>query len=169
MSCELCALESCTMLANFMTWNYYTSDIHHKSSTVIHSTWITWQHVFYLINWLCWVHANAVVWFQIPVRPFRHDEYERFITAAYPYYGACFSMVHNILVDLHLYFTLDFFHVFLMLFLRDPFFQGGFVFLGLWFFFDFVCEDVLHMYNFELINLIFSFHECRWLDSSSSQ
>ncbi|KAJ6852142.1 dolichyl-diphosphooligosaccharide--protein glycosyltransferase 48 kDa subunit-like isoform X1 [Iris pallida] len=28
---------------------------------------------------------------QIPVRPFRHDEYERFITAAYPYYGASFS------------------------------------------------------------------------------
>lgn len=31
---------------------------------------------------------------QIPVRPFRHNEYERFITAAFPYYGASFSMVH---------------------------------------------------------------------------
>ncbi|KAK6136805.1 hypothetical protein DH2020_029453 [Rehmannia glutinosa] len=30
---------------------------------------------------------------QIPVRPFRHNEYERFIPAAYPYYGASFSMV----------------------------------------------------------------------------
>ncbi|KAK9691126.1 hypothetical protein RND81_09G177500 [Saponaria officinalis] len=30
---------------------------------------------------------------QIPVRPFRHNEFERFITAAYPYYGACFSMM----------------------------------------------------------------------------
>ncbi|KAK4803953.1 hypothetical protein SAY86_003770 [Trapa natans] len=30
---------------------------------------------------------------QIPVRPFRHNEYERFITAAYPYYGAAFSMM----------------------------------------------------------------------------
>lgn len=30
---------------------------------------------------------------QIPVRPFRHNEYERFITAAFPYYGASFSMV----------------------------------------------------------------------------
>ncbi|KAL2328933.1 hypothetical protein Fmac_022360 [Flemingia macrophylla] len=30
---------------------------------------------------------------QIPVRPFRHNEYERFIPAAYPYYGAAFSMV----------------------------------------------------------------------------
>lgn len=28
---------------------------------------------------------------QIPVRPYRHNEYERFITTAYPYYGACFS------------------------------------------------------------------------------
>nr|XP_009613013.1 dolichyl-diphosphooligosaccharide--protein glycosyltransferase 48 kDa subunit-like [Nicotiana tomentosiformis] len=30
---------------------------------------------------------------QIPVRPFRHNEYERFITAAFPYYGASFSMM----------------------------------------------------------------------------
>ncbi|KAL6954548.1 Dolichyl-diphosphooligosaccharide--protein glycosyltransferase 48 kDa subunit [Sarracenia purpurea var. burkii] len=28
---------------------------------------------------------------QIPVRPFKHDEYERFITTAFPYYGASFS------------------------------------------------------------------------------
>ncbi|KAJ3670198.1 hypothetical protein LUZ60_010522 [Juncus effusus] len=28
---------------------------------------------------------------QIPVRPYRHNEYERFITAAYPYYAASFS------------------------------------------------------------------------------
>ncbi|CAA7396064.1 unnamed protein product [Spirodela intermedia] len=28
---------------------------------------------------------------QIPVRPFRHNEYERFIPAAYPYYGGSFS------------------------------------------------------------------------------
>ncbi|CDP02802.1 unnamed protein product [Coffea canephora] len=28
---------------------------------------------------------------QIPVRPFRHNEYERFITTAFPYYGASFS------------------------------------------------------------------------------
>ncbi|XP_065875198.1 dolichyl-diphosphooligosaccharide--protein glycosyltransferase 48 kDa subunit [Euphorbia lathyris] len=27
---------------------------------------------------------------QIPVRPFRHNEYERFITTAFPYYGASF-------------------------------------------------------------------------------
>lgn len=30
---------------------------------------------------------------QIPVRPFRHNEYERFIPTAYPYYGSAFSMV----------------------------------------------------------------------------
>ncbi|KAL5704852.1 Dolichyl-diphosphooligosaccharide--protein glycosyltransferase 48 kDa subunit [Ranunculus cassubicifolius] len=28
---------------------------------------------------------------QIPVRPFRHNEYERFLTAAFPYYGASFT------------------------------------------------------------------------------
>ncbi|KAG0481863.1 hypothetical protein HPP92_009947 [Vanilla planifolia] len=28
---------------------------------------------------------------QIPVRPFSHNEYERFIPAAFPYYGASFS------------------------------------------------------------------------------
>ncbi|CAK9225976.1 unnamed protein product [Sphagnum troendelagicum] len=28
---------------------------------------------------------------QIPVRPFRHNEYERFIPAAFPYYGSAFS------------------------------------------------------------------------------
>jgi len=28
---------------------------------------------------------------QVPIRPFRHDEYERFIPAAYPYYASIFS------------------------------------------------------------------------------
>ncbi|KAL6546049.1 Dolichyl-diphosphooligosaccharide--protein glycosyltransferase 48 kDa subunit [Orobanche gracilis] len=35
---------------------------------------------------------------QIPVRPFRHDEYERFIPTAYPYYGASFSMMAGFFV-----------------------------------------------------------------------
>ncbi|KAH7439679.1 hypothetical protein KP509_04G071900 [Ceratopteris richardii] len=35
---------------------------------------------------------------QIPVRPFRHNEYERFIQAAYPYYSACFSMMFGFFV-----------------------------------------------------------------------
>ncbi|KAH7520075.1 hypothetical protein FEM48_Zijuj08G0105300 [Ziziphus jujuba var. spinosa] len=30
---------------------------------------------------------------QIPVRPFRHNEYDRFITTAFPYYGASFTTV----------------------------------------------------------------------------
>lgn len=28
---------------------------------------------------------------QVPIRPYRHDEYERFIVAAYPYYASIFS------------------------------------------------------------------------------
>ncbi|XP_018849589.1 dolichyl-diphosphooligosaccharide--protein glycosyltransferase 48 kDa subunit-like isoform X2 [Juglans regia] len=42
---------------------------------------------------------------QIPVRPYRHNEYERFIPAAYPYYGAAFSMMAGffIFTAVHLY------------------------------------------------------------------
>lgn len=42
---------------------------------------------------------------QIPVRPFRHNEYERFIPTAYPYYGAAFSMMGGffIFTIAHLY------------------------------------------------------------------
>ncbi|XVE66681.1 hypothetical protein DITRI_Ditri08aG0097900 [Diplodiscus trichospermus] len=42
---------------------------------------------------------------QIPVRPFRHNEYERFIPAAYPYYGAAFSMMVGFFIFsfVHLY------------------------------------------------------------------
>ncbi|KAF5751121.1 Dolichyl-diphosphooligosaccharide--protein glycosyltransferase 48 kDa subunit [Tripterygium wilfordii] len=42
---------------------------------------------------------------QIPVRPYRHNEYERFIPAAYPYYGAAFSMMAGffIFTIVHLY------------------------------------------------------------------
>uniref|UniRef100_A0A2N9ED59 Dolichyl-diphosphooligosaccharide--protein glycosyltransferase 48 kDa subunit n=1 Tax=Fagus sylvatica TaxID=28930 RepID=A0A2N9ED59_FAGSY len=42
---------------------------------------------------------------QIPVRPFKHNEYERFIPAAYPYYGAAFSMMGGFFVftAVHLY------------------------------------------------------------------
>ncbi|KAF9620256.1 hypothetical protein IFM89_010991 [Coptis chinensis] len=35
---------------------------------------------------------------QIPVRPFRHNEYERFLTAAFPYYGASFSTMAGFFV-----------------------------------------------------------------------
>jgi oligosaccharyltransferase complex subunit beta len=30
---------------------------------------------------------------QVSVRPFRHDEFDRFIPAAFPYYASCFSMM----------------------------------------------------------------------------
>ncbi|KGN61764.1 dolichyl-diphosphooligosaccharide--protein glycosyltransferase 48 kDa subunit [Cucumis sativus] len=42
---------------------------------------------------------------QIPVRPFRHNEYERFIPTAYPYYGSAFSMMAGffIFTIVHLY------------------------------------------------------------------
>ena len=30
---------------------------------------------------------------QIPVRPFRHDEFERFLSPAYPYYAGAFSVM----------------------------------------------------------------------------
>ncbi|KAL5788534.1 hypothetical protein ACOSP7_005483 [Xanthoceras sorbifolium] len=42
---------------------------------------------------------------QIPVRPYRHNEYDRFIPAAYPYYGAAFSMMAGffIFTVVHLY------------------------------------------------------------------
>ncbi|KAG7035106.1 Dolichyl-diphosphooligosaccharide--protein glycosyltransferase 48 kDa subunit [Cucurbita argyrosperma subsp. argyrosperma] len=42
---------------------------------------------------------------QIPVRPFRHNEYERFIPTAYPYYGAAFSMMAGFIMftAVHLY------------------------------------------------------------------
>ncbi|OVA18652.1 Dolichyl-diphosphooligosaccharide--protein glycosyltransferase subunit WBP1 [Macleaya cordata] len=35
---------------------------------------------------------------QIPVRPFRHNEYERFLPAAFPYYGASFSTMAGFFV-----------------------------------------------------------------------
>ncbi|EOY17406.1 Dolichyl-diphosphooligosaccharide-protein glycosyltransferase 48kDa subunit family protein [Theobroma cacao] len=42
---------------------------------------------------------------QILVRPYRHNEYERFIPTAYPYYGAAFSMMAGFLIFtfVHLY------------------------------------------------------------------
>ncbi|CAA6659732.1 unnamed protein product [Spirodela intermedia] len=36
-------------------------------------------------------HPTRLFLQSIPVRPFRHNEYERFIPAAYPYYGGSFS------------------------------------------------------------------------------
>ena len=35
---------------------------------------------------------------QISVRPFRHNEYERFIPAAYPYYSSAFIMIIGVVL-----------------------------------------------------------------------
>lgn len=35
---------------------------------------------------------------RIPVRPFRHDQYERFIASAYPYYAGAFSMLAGLFI-----------------------------------------------------------------------
>lgn len=40
---------------------------------------------------------------QIPVRPFRHNEYERFLTAAFPYYGASFSTMAGFFIFTFVY------------------------------------------------------------------
>lgn len=37
-----------------------------------------------------WSHVSAVR-VQVPVRPFKHNEYERFLLCAYPYYASAFS------------------------------------------------------------------------------
>lgn len=42
---------------------------------------------------------------QVAVRPFYHDEYERFIPAAYPYYASCFTMMAGFFI-----FTFVFLH-----------------------------------------------------------
>ena len=38
-------------------------------------------------------YSHLFVSKQAPVRPFKHDEYERFIPAAFPYYASTFSMM----------------------------------------------------------------------------
>jgi oligosaccharyltransferase complex subunit beta len=35
---------------------------------------------------------------QFSVRPYRHDQYERFIVSAYPYYASAFSMMFGVCV-----------------------------------------------------------------------
>jgi len=41
-------------------------------------------------------NLNSII--RIPVRPFKHNEYERFIDAAYPYYASAFSMMAGLFV-----------------------------------------------------------------------
>ncbi len=42
---------------------------------------------------------------QVSVRPFKHNEYERFLLPAYPYYASAFSMMFG-------FFTLGFFFLY---------------------------------------------------------
>jgi len=46
------------------------------------------------------LHLNMVE----PIRPFRHDEYERFIPAAYPYYVGAFSMIIGFIIFSFIFF-----------------------------------------------------------------
>jgi len=41
-------------------------------------------------------YTNLFVDTKVQVRPFRHNEYERFIASAFPYYAATFSMLLGI-------------------------------------------------------------------------
>ncbi len=42
---------------------------------------------------------------QVPVRPFKHNEYERFLECAYPYYTSALSMMLG-------FFVLGFFYLY---------------------------------------------------------
>jgi oligosaccharyltransferase complex subunit beta len=37
------------------------------------------------------IHGTSPRVLQVPVRPFKHDEYERFLGCAYPYYASALS------------------------------------------------------------------------------
>jgi len=41
-------------------------------------------------------YINAIT--RVPIRPFRHNQYERFLVAAYPYYASAFSMMVGVFV-----------------------------------------------------------------------
>ncbi|KAF2071998.1 hypothetical protein CYY_006687 [Polysphondylium violaceum] len=43
-------------------------------------------------------YGNLDTFVRQPIRPFRHDSYERFIPSAFPYYAACFSMIVGVFV-----------------------------------------------------------------------
>lgn len=43
-------------------------------------------------------YSNLLLKTVHPVRPFRHDQYERFISAAYPYYAGAFSMLGGVVL-----------------------------------------------------------------------
>ena len=45
----------------------------------------------FVVDYRCLGFTSIHVEEQVPLRPYRHDEYERFIVAAYPYYASIFS------------------------------------------------------------------------------
>jgi oligosaccharyltransferase complex subunit beta len=45
----------------------------------------------FIVDYNCLGYSYIHFEEQVPIRPFRHDEYERFIVAAYPYYASIFS------------------------------------------------------------------------------
>ena len=45
----------------------------------------------FVVDYKCLGYSYIHLEEQVPIRPFRHDEYERFITAAYPYYASILS------------------------------------------------------------------------------
>ncbi|CAD7704855.1 unnamed protein product [Ostreobium quekettii] len=47
----------------------------------------------FVIDYMGTGYSYLAISEQAPLRPFRHDEYERFILSAYPYYASCFSMM----------------------------------------------------------------------------
>jgi oligosaccharyltransferase complex subunit beta len=47
----------------------------------------------FVVNYSRTGYTNLEVASQVNVHPFRHDEFERFILVAYPYYAAAFSIM----------------------------------------------------------------------------
>ena len=47
----------------------------------------------FVIEHKCLGYSSIEQSVQIPVRPFRHDEFERFLSPAYPYYAGAFSVM----------------------------------------------------------------------------
>lgn len=45
----------------------------------------------FIVDYNCLGYSYIHLEEQVPIRPYRHDEYERFIVAAYPYYASIFS------------------------------------------------------------------------------
>jgi len=43
-------------------------------------------------------YSSLVAIDRVPVRPFRHDQYERFIPSAFPYYASAFSMLAGLFI-----------------------------------------------------------------------